>query len=194
MCDGLTIRLPLWIGGFLAEWGAVCAGVEDRMRLAIELSRRNVEQGTGGPFGAAVFQRDSGRLIAAGVNLVVASRCSALHAEMMAIMLAQQALGSHDLGASGLPACELATSAEPCAMCLGAIPWSGIRSVICGADGADAESIGFDEGDKRPDWPGRLEARGIHVRRGVLREEAVAVLRQYADGGGEIYNGRQDRS
>jgi len=191
MCNGLTIRLPLWVGEMLGGREVVCAGAEDRMRLAIDLSRRNVEQGTGGPFGAAVFQRDGGRLIAAGVNLVVAGGCSVLHAEIVAIMGAQRALGSHDLGASGLPACELATSTEPCAMCLGAIPWSGIRSVICGADGADAESIGFDEGDKRPDWPGRLEARGIRVRRGVLREEAVNVLRQYVDRGGPIYNGRQ---
>jgi tRNA(Arg) A34 adenosine deaminase TadA len=186
----LSIHLPAWVGEMFAGREVVCAAAEDRMRLAIELSRRNVEQGTGGPFGAAVFERDSGRLIAAGVNLVVASGCCVSHAEIVAIMLAQQALASHDLGAAGLPVCELATSTEPCAMCLGAIPWSGIRSVLCGADGADALSIGFDEGDKPPDWPGRLEARGIHVTRGVLRDEAAGVLRQYANGGGEIYNGR----
>ena len=59
------------------------------MALAIELSRQNVDRGGGGPFGAAVFDRDSGRLVAAGVNRVVPQSCSVTHAEMVVIMIAQ---------------------------------------------------------------------------------------------------------
>jgi len=39
-----------------------------------------------------------------------------------------------------------------------------------------------------PDWVGALESRGIAVMRDVLRREATDVLREYAEGGGTIYN------
>ena len=41
---------------------------------------------------------------------------------------------------------EMVASTQPCAMCLGATPWSGIRRLVCGARDEDAEEIGFDEG------------------------------------------------
>ena len=92
--------------------------------------------------------------------------------------LAQKSLGSFDLGAPGLPACELVTSVEPCAMCAGAVLWSGVRRLVCGASSDDARAIGFDEGPKHPDWASELRRRGIEVVEGVLRAEAVAVLEQ----------------
>ena len=80
-------------------------------------------------------------------------------------------MGDFDLGGAERPAYELATSAEPCAMCLGAVPWSGVRHLSCAARGEDAEAIGFDEGDKPRDWPRTLEERGISVARDVLRDD-----------------------
>ena len=160
------------------------------MRLAIELARQNVERRTGGPFGAVVFEAATGRVVGVGVNLVEASNCSIAHAEMVAIATAQQAVGHYDLGAAGRTY-DLATSTEPCAMCLGAIPWSGLRRIICAAHGEDAAAIGFDEGAKPADWTGALRQRGIEVVRDVLRDEARAVLQQYASSGGLIYNARQ---
>jgi tRNA(Arg) A34 adenosine deaminase TadA len=77
-------------------------------------------------------------------------------------------------------------------MCLGAIPWSGIRSVVCGARDEDARSIGFDEGHKPPDWINSLDSRGISVVRDVLREQAKAVLLEYRERGGLIYNAGQE--
>ncbi len=192
MYDGrIVLSLPDWIGPFLEKQDSVFIGVEDRMRLAIELSELNVENETGGPFGAGIFERDSGRLIAVGVSVVVDTNCSLAHAEMVCIGLAQQKLKTFDLGAEGMPACELVSTTEPCAMCLGAIPWSGIRRLICGARGRDACEIGFDEGDKVADWAGTLESRGITVLRDVLREQARKVLIKYKESGGPIYNGRQ---
>ena len=91
------------------------------MRFVIELARQNIEHRTGGPFGAAIFETTSGKLLAPGVNLVEPAHCSIAHAEMVAIALAQQTRGSYDLGREGT-ICELVTSTEPCAMCLGAIP------------------------------------------------------------------------
>jgi tRNA(Arg) A34 adenosine deaminase TadA len=186
----LHIALPEWLIAACAECGPLATDTE-RMAFVVELSRRNVETKSGGPFAAAVFEIDSGRLVAAATNLVVTSRCAAAHAEVLALSFAQQACGDHDLGADGMPAVELVGSCEPCAMCLGAIGWSGVRRVVCAATGADAESIGFDEGPKPADWAGELRRRNIEVVEGVLRAEAVAVLLAYRQFGGTIYNGGQ---
>ncbi len=160
------------------------------MRFVIDLARHNIEHRTGGPFGAAVFETETGRLVAAGVNLVEPANCSVAHAEMVALTLAQQTVGHYDLSCAGI-ARELVTSTEPCAMCLGAIPWSGVRRVVCGARGEDACEIGFDEGAKPADWVGALKARGIEVVCDVLRPEAIAVLQDYLTSGGRIYNARE---
>lgn len=190
-CNKLILRLPDWVNGFVGQWNQGFDSVETRMRFAIELARLNVHDNTGGPFGAAVFDAGSGILLAPGVNLVEPARCSIAHAEMVAIAVAQQAVGSYDLGEAGRT-CELVTSVEPCAMCLGAIPWSGVRRVVCGARGDDACAIGFDEGTKPDDWIGALESRGIKVTRDVLRSEARAVLNHYHTTGGRIYNARSE--
>jgi len=187
----VTLELPGWVEELLPDSRGTYPTEEDRMRLVVELSRLNVERGTGGPFGAAIFERETGRLLAPGVNLVVPSSCSVAHAEMVAIMIAQQVMGDFDLGSGGKPAHELYASTEPCAMCLGATPWSGVRGLSCGARDEDARAVGFDEGAKLPDWIAALEERGISVKRDVLREDAARVLFAYADSGGEIYNARR---
>lgn len=188
--DKIEIRLPKWMAPLIAERGRGLTSVESRMRFVIELAGANVERRTGGPFGAAVFESDSGRLVGAGVNLVESSNCSIAHAEMIAIATAQQAVGHYDLG-RGPAVYELVTSAEPCAMCLGAIPWSGVRRVVCAARGEDACEIGFDEGAKPAGWIGALRSRGIEVVQDLLRLEARAVLRRYTQTGGLIYNAHQ---
>lgn len=184
----IRIALPEWVRDGV-EWDRRYETVEDRMRLAVGLARENVSQGTGGPFGAVVCERDGGRLIAVGVNAVVRERNSMLHAEVMALMLAEQRAGSYTLAAPGLPAHELVTSCEPCAMCLGAILWSGVGRVVCGATRADANAVGFDEGPVFPDSYRYLERRGIEFVREVLRQDAALVLARYREQGGEVYNG-----
>ncbi len=186
----IVLRLPDWLEVALPPAERIYTSREERMDLVVDLARQNIEQGSGGPFAAAVFDLDSGKLLAPGVNQVVDGCCSIAHAELMALMLAQQLTGSHDLGGSSHPPCELVTSTEPCAMCLGALPWSGIVSLVCGARDEDAREIGFDEGDKPNDWPEKLKQRGIAVYRDVRRPQALAVLRKYRDLGGQIYNGR----
>lgn len=154
-----------------------------RMQFVLELVRRQIGHGSGGPFAAAVFAAD-GTLLSVGVNLVEPAQCSLLHAEMVAIALAQRQLGRYDLAGA-----TLVCSTEPCAMCFGAVPWSGVSRLVCGARDADARAIGFDEGAKLPDWPEALRARGIGLVRDVLRDDAAALLQEYARRGGHIYNG-----
>ena len=188
-----VLRLPDWVEEFLSKHDTVCPTVEDRMSLVIELSRLNAGHGTGGPFGAGIFDLQTGRLISPGVNLVFLTNCSVFHAEIVALILAQRLVGCYDLGGEGLPMYELVASTEPCAMCLGAVAWSGIRRLVCGARDEDARSIGFDEGPKPRQWAQSLEVRGITVLQDVCRDEARTVLREYLESGGIIYNGRQGK-
>src|SRR5206468_1997549 len=140
-------------------------------------------------FGAAIFERDSGRLVAVGMNSVVRLNNCTLHGEMVAFMMAQRRLGSFTLNAPGLPPHELFTSCEPCAMCLGATLWSGVRRVVYGAGRDDASRLNFEEGPVFPESYRYLEDRGIAIVRGVLRDEARDVLERYRDKRGTIYNG-----
>jgi tRNA(Arg) A34 adenosine deaminase TadA len=187
----VVLSLPGWVEDLVPDPGREYPTQEARMRFAVELSRRNVEHGTGGPFGAAVFDLSTNRLVAPGVNLVTSTNLSTAHAEIVALMVAQQVVGDFDLGGPGRPPYELVASTEPCAQCFGSIPWSGVRRLACGARDEDARAIGFDEGPKMEAWISSLEQRGISVVRDVCREEAAAVLKEYAESGGVIYNARQ---
>ncbi len=187
----VEIELPAWIEEVLPDPDRFYPDVAARMALVIDLARGNVDAGTGGPFGAGIFDMQSGRLVAPGVNRVIPGNCSVAHAEITAIMLAQKIMGTYDLGAAGLPPMELISSTEPCAMCLGAVVWSGVRRLVCGARDEDARGIGFDEGPKPIDWMAALEGRGIQVIRDVARNNALAVLKRYVDRGGVVYNARQ---
>ena len=183
-----TVSLPRWIED-VVDWTRSYATDEERMRLAIDLSRENVLREAGGPFGAIVVERESGRLVSVGVNSVVRLGNCTLHGEMMAFMLAQRRLGSFTLSAPGLPVHELVTSCEPCAMCLGATLWSGVRRLVYGAGRDDARRIDFDEGPVFAESYRYLEARGIEIEGGILRGEASAVLDLYRAQNGPIYNG-----
>ena len=179
------MMLPLQIHLTLPPWIEEVADVqrryhsdEERVGLAIELSRRNIEHGSGGPFGAAVFD-EHGRLISAAANRVVPQTCSVAHAEMLAYMIAQQRLASYRLNEQG-GHYTLATSAQPCCQCYGATVWAGIDTLLIGARAEDVEELTeFDEGPLPADWIGELERRGIAVRRDILRDHARSVLAAY---------------
>jgi tRNA(Arg) A34 adenosine deaminase TadA len=184
----IHLEYPDWVDT-VADWERRYASDDEKMRLAIAISRENVVRGTGGPFGAAIFERESGRLVAVGMNSVVRLDNCTLHGEMVAFMMAQRRIGSFTLHSPGLPTHELSTSCEPCAMCLGATLWSGVRRVVCGATREDASRLNFEEGPVFPESYRYLEDRGIAIEHHVLREEARAVLELYRTTSGKIYNG-----
>lgn len=180
----MHVELPSWVHELAVP--PTDASRDDRMRYVLALGRENVRR-EGGPFAAAIFNIDTGECVGKGVNLVQALNCSMLHAEVVAIIEAESCLHSYTL--SGHGKFELYSSAEPCAMCLGAIPWSGVQRLICGARDEDVRAIGFDEGAKPDPWQDALRFRGIEVFDGVLRAEAVDLLTSYLRNGGTIYNG-----
>ena len=184
------LTLPAWVHDTVDASRAYRSDTE-KVALAIDLSKRNIEANSGGPFGAAVFGPDD-RIIAVGVNRVVPHACSVAHAEMMAYMLAQgrtQRLRlNRDADDNPIGPITLATSSQPCCQCYGATVWAGIDRLLIGARAEDVMALTeFDEGPLPADWIGELERRGIAVQRDLLRSDARAVLRAYGEGGGERY-------
>lgn len=188
----LCLDLPEWATGELERLPARLPTLSARMAAVLHFARLNYQQQTGGPFAAGVFERDSGRLLVIGVNRVVPLHCSSAHAEVMALSLAQRQLAVYDLGGPGLPAHQLVVNWSPCAMCFGAVLWSGVRSLVIAGAGPELEDItGFDEGPMPSQWRQELAQRGIELVEDVLREEALADFRQFATDQPLIYNARQ---
>ena len=183
------LYLPEWIPAFLKDQPEFFLSSEDRMKLVLSLTNRQIEEWTGGPFGAAVFELESGRLISVGVNRVVVTGCSTAHAEVMALSLAQKAVGTHDLGAEELPEFQIVVNAQMCAMCLGAVIWSGVKEVCYAATSQEVEQItGFDEGPLPSNIEGVLRQRGIRLKEGIMVEESKRLLEKYVTNGGLVYN------
>ncbi len=188
----IILDLPDWVPAELLQLPEFLPDLEARMAAVLRFARLNTKNQTGGPFAAGVFEHDSGRLIVIGVNRVVPLSCSSAHAEIMALSLAQQRLGVYDLGGPGMPAHQLVVNWSPCAMCFGAVLWSGIRSlVVAGADSEMEAITGFDEGPMPEQWRKELAKRGIELVEGMLREEALADFRTFAASNPIVYNGRQ---
>ena len=106
------------------------------MKIANELSEKNLETNVGGPFGACIVK--DGNIIGKGSNHVLGNNDPTAHAEIMAIRDACKNINSYDLSN-----CELYTSCYPCPMCLSAIIWANIKKVYYGNTKEDAASIGF---------------------------------------------------
>ena len=185
------ISLPIWAITENAALPECIESVEERMRTVIRFSRLNFENETGGPFAAGIFEKETGKVVLIGVNRVVPNNMSSAHAEIVALSLAQNKLGTFDLGGPGMPEYQIVVNCRPCAMCFGSIPWSGVRSVVVGASGEQIEALtGFDEGPIHPNWQNELRKRDIEVIEDILADEACEVFRDFGDSDQPVYNGR----
>ena len=187
----LRIEIPAWLDELPRPDLGPAAADQERMAWVLDVLDRQVEEGTGGPFSAAVFSGTTGEVLGVGVNRVEPTATCVAHAEVLALSEATQRVGTFTL--DGIDA-VLVTSTEPCAMCLGALVWAGVHRVVCGATDPDAREVGFDEGDKPTDWVEALGHRGIDVVLGVDRARAAAAMRRYVELGGTVYNGDLDET
>lgn len=108
------------------------------MQMAVDLSKRGMQEGKGGPFGAIVVKDDE--VIGQGCNCVLVYKDPTAHAEVMAIRDACKKLNNFQL-----EGCEIYTSCEPCPMCLGAIYWARPDRVYYANTREDAANAGFDD-------------------------------------------------
>ena len=109
---------------------------EKFINKAVELARKNVLAGKGGPFAALIVKDD--KIISYGYNQVTLKKDPTLHAEIDAIRKAAKKLKTFDL--SG---CEIFSSCYPCPMCFSAIYWANIKKVYYSATKEVADKHGF---------------------------------------------------
>ena len=147
---------------------------EDRafMRMAIELSIENIDQG-GGPFGAVVVR--NGHVVAKGANRVVANNDPTAHAEVVAIRNACRELETFDLDG-----CTIYASCEPCPMCLSAIYWAGIKRICYANTKRDAAAIAFDDSFIYDQLRLDYDRRSIECEH-FMRDEALEAFRKWSD-------------
>jgi tRNA(Arg) A34 adenosine deaminase TadA len=189
LATNYSASLPAWLIAELPSLPTVLESSEDRVRLTNELADRNWREGNGGPFAAIVVDKASGKVVSIGVNVVLSSGLSSTHAEVTALSLAQTVVGAWDLGAK--QDLQLVVNWRTCVMCYGALIWSGVRHLLIAGSGPECEDLtGFDEGPLSVEWVAELEARGISVEQGVLRDEAVAVFAAYGASDSLVYNAR----
>jgi tRNA(Arg) A34 adenosine deaminase TadA len=144
----------------------------DLLRRAFDVARRSREAGDH-PFGSLLAGPDGAVLREQGNGYRAEGHDRTAHSERL---LASWAARSHDL--DFLARCTLYTSAEPCAMCAGAIYWAGIGRVVYGQSekglkertGAHAENPTLDLPCRRVFEAGQ---RPTEVLGPLLEEEAA---------------------
>jgi len=141
---------------------------ETYMKEAIRLSKQNIKNGTGGPFGAVIVK--DGKIIASGTNCVTSSNDPTAHAEVVAIRNACKTLNTFQLDD-----CEIYSSCEPCPMCLGAIYWARPKKIYFAASRIDAAASGFDDSLIYDEIALPIEHRKIESEQ-LLQEEAKSVF------------------
>jgi len=137
------------------------------MRLALDEARMAADEGEV-PVGSVVVA--GGRLLGRGHNRVEALQDPTAHAEILAISAAAGTLGSWRLiGAT------LFVTAEPCAMCMGAVVQSRIERLVYAADEPKFGACG-----SRLDLT-RVEGLNhtVRVERGLMAGESSALLRSF---------------
>lgn len=108
------------------------------LQMAIDLAKKSVKEGAGGPFGAVIVK--DGKVLAKAHNTVTPSNDPTAHAEVNAIRKACKKLKDFEL-----KDCTIYASAEPCPMCFGAIYWARPKALYYAADKDIASKAGFDD-------------------------------------------------
>ena len=111
--------------------------VNELMQLAIEKASDGISNGQS-PFGCAIAK--DGELIACSHNTVLLDTDITAHAEVNAIRVG--CLHVNDIFLAGA---IVATTCEPCPMCMAALHWARVDTVSFGASIADADNAGFNE-------------------------------------------------
>jgi tRNA(Arg) A34 adenosine deaminase TadA len=146
---------------------------ETFLRHSFDVARRARVHGNH-PFGAILVSAE-GEVLIEAENGFLPDRDMTAHAERL---LATQA--SKQLNADVLAGCTLYTSAEPCAMCAGAIYWTGIGRVVFGLTERRLKSLTGDHAENPTlDLPCRMVfaagQRHVEIIGPLLEEEAAAL-------------------
>ncbi len=143
------------------------------MDLAIELSSKAYY-----PYGAVIVKDN--KIIGRSDADVPVSKTGFSHAELRAIEDAMEHLGGH-LCAEGGRGVTIYSSCEPCAMCMGAILYTGIDRLVYGATLEDSTECVNEILAKSNDIANACSNRKIEIIPEFQREEAVKVLKRWRE-------------
>ena len=102
------------------------------MAKAIEEAMKSAQNGDG-PIAAIIVQHN--QIIGVGRNSKTSEKSGFAHAELNALLAVKSVLGRKPKN------CILYTTYEPCAMCLGAITFSGIRTLVYGCSDPEGGAV-----------------------------------------------------
>ncbi len=148
------------------------------LRRAFDVARRSHHRGDH-PFGSILVGPDGAVLKEQGNGFSSEGGDMTAHAERLLATWA-----SKTLGAAFLAGCTLYTSAEPCAMCSGAIYWAGIGRVVYGQSEKSLKAMTGAHGQNPTlDLPCRVVfaagQRAVEVVGPLLEGEAAALHRDF---------------
>lgn len=149
--------------------------------LAIEQARKTMNQNIGGPFGAAIIDKN-GNIISVSSNTVLRDNDPTAHAEVNAIREACKKINSYDLSE-----CILYTTAYPCPMCLSAIIWANIKKIYFGCRAQDAEKIGFRDDFIYRFIENKCQNGEVLEMYELDREECLQLFKEYSEQSKTIY-------
>ena len=146
-------------------------GDELFMKRAIELSALAVAHGNE-PFGAVLVK--DGTIVYENENQIYTKKDPTFHAELGLIRRFVEESGTTDL--SGY---TLYSSCEPCFMCCGAMVWTRLGRLVYAASDIDLCEILGVTGAECARTVFTATAAPTAVTAGILRDEALDVLRDY---------------
>lgn len=152
---------------------------EELMQFAIDAAKSGISKGQS-PFGCAIAIHN--QLIVASHNHVLAHTDITAHAEIHALRLACKSENNIFLEGA-----MVATTCEPCPMCMAALHWARVDTVYYGASIADAEKAGFNELALPAHDLLTLGHSSVKLIPGILKEKCKALFEQWESGQARVY-------
>ena len=142
--------------------------MDEYFEMAVAETRRGIEAGVSGPFGATIVR---------GVDVVAAvgNRQLGDRDQMVAVREACRRLGTMDLSD-----CTMYATCEPCPMCVGVMIWAGIKDVYYAATRHDAARYGFSDMHLRRFFAGG-DATVINLVPIERRDDCIALFTDFHD-------------
>lgn len=145
---------------------------EKYMHVALKEADRGVSKGEGGPFGAVIVRKSDGKILAKAHNTVLKDSNPTHHAEINTISKASKKYGI-DLSNT-----IIYSTVEPCPMCLSAIHWAKIDTVVYGTDIHFSKKYGFNEINLSDKKYNKIAGLKIKLIPDILKDESEKLFKK----------------
>ena len=141
------------------------------LRKSFEFAKESTKNGNH-PFGALLVIND--QMVLHALNSVITENDVTRHAEMNLVSKASKIFSRTELASA-----TLYTSTEPCAMCAGAIVWSGIKMVFFGCSAKNLGAIAKDPFATDCRIIFNLADENFSIEGPLLEEEALEIHHRF---------------